>query len=125
MAAVAPADVNSYKLELLSPTKILPVSPPSTTGTERKLDPGIIVAPVVVHPAPVVAVGITALNSNCVPLNPAAITVCVPLIAGASAALQLPLAVTPAMVTNSPILSEFVTVTVTVVAVAVTPVGAC
>ena len=74
VAAVAPAGVNSYRLELLSPTKILPVSPTSTTGADRKLDPGIMVAPVVVHPAPVVALGIVALNSNCVPLNPVAIT---------------------------------------------------
>jgi hypothetical protein len=72
---------------------------------------------VVVHPAPVVAVGMVALNSNCVPLNPAAITICVPLMAATSAAVQqLPvLAVTPAMATNSPILSELVTVTVTTV----------
>src|SRR5271155_2381024 len=79
-----------------------------------------------VHPAPVVALGIVALNSNCVPLNPAAITVCVPLMAATSPAVQaLPaLTVTPAMVTNSPIPSELAAVTVTTVVDAFTPVGA-
>src|SRR5271168_201057 len=84
------------------------------------------VAPVMVHPAPVVALGTVALNSNCVPLNPAAITVCVPLIAVTSPAVQVltALTVTPATVTNSPTPSELVAVTVTTVVDAVAPVGA-
>src|ERR1700677_461964 len=83
------------------------------------------VAPVTVQPVPVVALGMVASNPNFLPLNPVAITVCVPLMAATSAAVQpLPvLAVTPAMVANSPILSELVTVTVTTVVVAVTSVG--
>src|SRR5271155_5138707 len=84
------------------------------------------VAPETVQPVPAVALGIVASNSNCVPLNPVAITICVPLIAATSPAVQpLPvLAATPAIMTNSPILSELVTVTVTTVVVAVTSVGA-
>ena len=85
----------------------------------------MIVAPVVVHPVPVVALGIDALNSNCVPLNPVAMTVCVPLMAAMSAAVHLfpVLAATPEMVTSSPMLSVLAAVTVTVVVVAVTLVG--
>src|ERR1700733_9140147 len=121
VAAVAPAGVNSYKLELLSPTKILPVPPTSTTGAARKLDPWVTVAPVRVHP--VVALGIVAAKVIWVALAEAGI--CTPLMAATSPAVQpLPvLAVTPAMVTNSPILSVLATVTVTTVAVAVTAVG--
>src|ERR1700728_153670 len=121
VAAVAPAGVNSYKLELLSRTKILPVSPTSTTGAERKLDPGVTVALVRVHP--VVALGIVASKVNWVALTEAG--VCVPLMAATSAVVQpLPVvAVTPAIVTNSPMLSELATVTVTTVVVAVTAVG--
>jgi hypothetical protein len=74
---------------------------------------------------PVVASGIVASNSNAVPLNPVARTICVPLMAAASAALQsLPVsAVTPEMVTISPRTSVLVAVTVTTVVVAVTAVG--
>src|SRR5271154_741883 len=83
------------------------------------------VAPVTVQPVPVVALGMVASNSNFVPLSPVAITLCIPLMAATSAAVQpLPvLAATPAIMTNSPMLSELVTVTVTTVVVAVTTVG--
>src|ERR1700685_2443630 len=102
VAAVPPAGVNSYKLELLSPTKILPVSPTSTTGAERELDPGVTVAPVGVHPVPVVALGIVASKVNWVALTEAG--VCVPLMAATSAVEQpLPvLAVTPAVGPTAP-----------------------
>src|SRR5271168_973669 len=123
VAALAPAGVNAYKLELLSPTKMLPVLPTSTTGAERKFEPGVTVAPVRVHPAPVIALGIVAAKVIWVALIEAG--VCVPFMATTSAAVQpfTPLGVTPAMVTNSPMLSALVTVTVTVVVVAVIRVG--
>src|SRR5208282_5044219 len=80
-------------------------------------------APATVQPVPVVALGIVASK---VKFPAAAVaTVCVPLMAVTSPAVQAlpPLAVTPEMVTNSPIPSVLATVTVTTAAVAVTPVG--
>src|ERR1700730_78317 len=75
-----------------------------------------------VHPGLVVAVGIAAPKVNFVAVAEA--TVCVPLMAAASAGVQwVPLAPTPTMVTNPPMLSELATVTVTTVVVAVIPVG--
>src|SRR5882762_10666270 len=66
VAAVAPAEVKANKLAPLSPTKILRVPLTSTTGLERKLDPGVTVAPVMVHPPRIVPLGIVALKVNCV-----------------------------------------------------------
>src|ERR1035437_8839035 len=89
VAAVAPAGVSSYKLELLSLRKMLPVAPTSTTGDERQFDPGVTVPPLTAHP-PVVALGIVASKVKFVALAEA--TVCIPLMAAASPAVQ-PLAV--------------------------------
>src|SRR5208282_5039312 len=91
------------------------------TGAVRKLDPGLTVAPVRVHP--VVVLRFAASNVICVALTETGF--CGPLMAATSAEVQpLPvLAVTPAMVTHSPMLSELATVTVTTVVVAVIAVG--
>src|ERR1700677_3533358 len=95
----------------------------SLTPTNRMSGPPVAVAPVTVHPAPVVAVGIVASKVKLVAVAEA--TVCIPpLITATSAAVQLlpVLAATPERVTISLVASVLLAVTVTTVVDAVIPV---